>query len=87
MHTLSRLLEYIKTRDKIPTAEKANMESFLSQLLIDEKIETLSKHEKSLKEWAKEIFKMVKNHPEIDEKTATNYILYVFSCIMNKEKD
>ena len=85
MHTLSRLLEFIKTRNKIPTSEKAEMEKFISQLLIDEKIQTLSKYEKPLKNWAKEIFIMLKNHPEIDEETATNYILYVFSCIMNKE--
>ena len=86
MYTLSRLLDYIKTRDKMPKAEKAALENYLSQLLIDEKIQTLSKYEKSLEDWAKEIFKMVKEHPEIDEKTATNYIMYVFSCIMNKEK-
>ena len=28
---------------------------------------------------------LIKNHPEIDEETAINYILYTFGCILNKE--
>lgn len=85
MNILTRLLDFIKSRNKIPNAEKAEMEKFISQLLVEEKIQTLSKHQKSLEAWAKEIYKMIKNHPEIDEETAINYILYTFGCILNKE--